>query len=392
LSLGCAGGTILRLPDGAIRRDACVLRWAVPAEYDRRVVATDSRPELDSILGTVPGLVFRSRIAPEPYLIEFVSDEMSSIAGYPAKDFMGTEPRLVWTDLMHPDDRERVATTIRGAPADGPITEVEYRALRADGSYAWILSRLRKLVADDGSIWVHGAALDVTARHEAEDLRRELDAEHARTEALEESRLRIVEAGDAARRRLERDLHDGAQQRLIVSLMTLRRAAAKAEGTPTAPLVEEAIEHLSEGLAELRELARGIHPSHLAEEGLGHAIGLLAERAPLPVAVDVPATRLPQSVETALYFTVAEALTNVAKHANAARATVTISIANRCATAEIGDDGRGGATTVGGSGLRGLADRLEAIGGAIAVESPPGGGTVVRASIPLAEGAAITAP
>ena len=367
------------------------LKSAVPAEYDRRVVATDSRPELDSILGTVPGLVFRSRIAPEPYFIEFVSDEMSSIAGYPAKDFMGTEPRLVWTDLMHPDDRERVATTIRGAPADGPITEVEYRALRADGSYAWILSRLRKLVADDGSIWLHGAALDVTARHEAEDLRRELDAEHARAEALEESRLRIVEAGDAARRRLERDLHDGAQQRLIVSLMTLRRAAAKAEGTPTAPLVEEAIEHLSEGLAELRELARGIHPSHLAEKGLRHAVGLLAERSPLPVDVDVPATRLPQSVETALYFTVAEALTNVAKHANAARATVTISIADRCATAEIGDDGLGGATTA-GSGLRGLADRLEAIGGAITLESPQGGGTVVRASIPLAEGAATTAP
>ena len=92
------------------------------AEYDRRLVATDSRPELDSILGTVPGLVFRSRIAPDPYLIEFVSDEMSSIAGYPASDFMGTEPRIVWTDLMHPEDRERVATTIRGAAANGQIT------------------------------------------------------------------------------------------------------------------------------------------------------------------------------------------------------------------------------------------------------------------------------
>src|SRR6478735_7599090 len=291
---GLAGRTILRQPDDAVRSDACVRferESAVPAEYDRRLVATDSRPELDSILGTVPGLVFRSRIAPDPYLTEFVSDEMSSIAGYPASDFRGTEPRIVWTDLMHPEDRERVATTIRGAPANGQMTEVEYRALRADGSYAWCLSRLRKLVADDGSIWVHGAALDVTARHEAEDLRRKLDAEHARAEALEESRLRIVEAGDAARRRLERDLHDGAQQRLIVSLMTLRRAAAEAKGTPAAPLVDEAIGHLSEGLAELRELARGIHPSHLAEQGLGHAVGLLAERAPLPVDVDVPGTR-----------------------------------------------------------------------------------------------------
>ena len=116
------------------------------------------------------------------------------------------------------------------APVDGTITEVEYRVRRADGSYAWILSRFRKVAGEDDSLWVHGAALDVTARHEAEELRRRLEAEHARAAALEESRARIVEAGDEARHRIERDLHDGAQQRLIVSLMTLRRAAGKTAG------------------------------------------------------------------------------------------------------------------------------------------------------------------
>jgi signal transduction histidine kinase len=127
---------------------------------------------------------------------------------------------------------------------------------RADGSYAWILSRFRKFAGDDESLWVHGAALDVTAHHEAEDLRRRLDSEHARAAALEESRARIVEARDEARRRLERDLHDGAQQRLIVSLMTLRRAASAATDTPASPLLEQGSDHLEQGLAELRELAQ----------------------------------------------------------------------------------------------------------------------------------------
>ena len=110
---------------------------------------------------------------------------------------------------------------------------------RADGSYAWILSRFRKVAGEDESLWVHGAALDVTARHEAEELRRRLEAEQGRTEAIEASRARLVEAGDDARRRLERDLHDGAQQRFVISLMTLRRAVKEAAGTSAAPLVAE---------------------------------------------------------------------------------------------------------------------------------------------------------
>ena len=230
---------------------------------------------------------------------------------------------------------------------------------------------------------MHGAALDVTVRHEAEDLRRRLEGERARAEALEESRARIVEAGDEARRRLERDLHDGAQQRLIVSLMTFRRAASEAASSTSASLLEQGIEHLEHGLAELRELARGIHPSRLSERGLAHAVGRLADTAPLPVEVDVLDERLSQSVETAIYFTVAEGLTNVAKYANATRARVSVAVLDGIATAEIADDGRGGASASGGSGLRGLADRLEAIGGSLELESPPGGGTVVRARVPV---------
>jgi signal transduction histidine kinase len=165
--------------------------------------------------------------------------------------------------------------------------------------------------------------------------------------------------------------------------MTLRRAASAAVGSAAAPLLEQGIEHLEEGLAELRELARGIHPSHLAERGLAHAVGLLAARAPLPVAVEVPEGRLPQPIETALYFTVAEGLTNVAKYAGATRARVTVAVLDDVVTAEIADDGSGGASLSGGSGLRGLADRLEAIGGSLELESPPSGGTVVRARVPV---------
>jgi PAS domain S-box-containing protein len=345
-------------------------------------VATDRPLELASFLGTVPGMIYRSRLAPEPYFIEFVSDEMTSIAGYSAADFMGAEPRRRWSDLIHPDDRDTSRATVLGAPSDGTITEVEYRVRRVDGSYAWILSRFRK-VSEDGALWVHGAALDVTARHEAEELRRRLEGEHARAAALAESLARVVEAGDEARRRIERDLHDGAQQRFVVSLMALRRAAREAPGGAASPALAQGIEQLELGLAEVRELARGIHPSHLSELGLSHALGLLARRAPLPVDVDVCGERLPQPVETALYFTVAEALTNVAKYADAAHARVTVAVENGVAVAEIADDGRGGARASGGSGLRGLADRLGAIGGSLELESPTDAGTVVRARVPL---------
>ena len=200
---------------------------------------------------------------------------------------------------------------------------------------------------------------------------------------IEASRARLVAAADEARRRLERDLHDGAQQRFVLATVWLKRAAARARGTPAEPLVDEAFQQLQQGLAELRDLAHGIHPAVLSERGLAAALTGLAARSPLPVELRVTTRRATPSVEAAIYFTVAEALTNVGKHAQATRASVTIDIAERTITAEIADDGIGGASTTAGSGLRGLADRLDALGGTLSIDSPRGGPTTIRAQAPL---------
>jgi signal transduction histidine kinase len=198
--------------------------------------------------------------------------------------------------------------------------------------------------------------------------------------------LRLVEAADEARRQLERDLHDGAQQRLVLASLTLRRAAVEARGTSVEPLVAEAMEQLHQGLAELRDLAHGIHPAVLSEGGLAPALQSLAARTPLPVELRVTSRRLRPVVEAAIYFTVAEALTNVAKHAAATSARVEVDIEDGCVVAVIADDGVGGAAVAGGSGLRGLADRLGAIGGSLVVDSPRPRGTTLRARVRLAAG------
>jgi signal transduction histidine kinase len=208
----------------------------------------------------------------------------------------------------------------------------------------------------------------------------------ARITELEESRARVLDAELEERRRIERDLHDGAQQQFVslsITLALLDRRLAGAE--PQREMLTSAREQLDLGLAELRELARGIHPALLTERGLAAAIDALAERAPLDVRVlEVPDERLPDQVETAAYFIVSESLTNAAKHASAAAATVRIARANGTAVVEIRDDGVGGADPTRGSGLRGLVDRLAALDGALEVDSPAGGGTLVQAKIPCA--------
>jgi signal transduction histidine kinase len=206
----------------------------------------------------------------------------------------------------------------------------------------------------------------------------------ARYDDLRAASVRLVAAGDAARRRIERDLHDGAQQRLVSLSVTLNLARRHAEpGSQTASLLDDAMTELTAGLSELRELARGIHPAVLTERGLDPALAGLAARAPLPVTISAPLDgRLPPAVEAAAYFVVMEALTNVAKYASATAVDVTIRQVNGRIVIDVADDGVGGADAAAGTGLAGIADRVAALGGRLEVESPPGGGTVVRAQMP----------
>jgi signal transduction histidine kinase len=211
----------------------------------------------------------------------------------------------------------------------------------------------------------------------------------AQVTELQGARSRIIAAADDERRRIERDLHDGAQQRLVALALNLRMAEQRAvDGDPTAvDLIRGAGEEANLALKELRDLARGIHPAILTNRGLPAALQDLASRATLPVEVVAsPEERLPGAVEAAAYFVVSECLANIGKHANAEAATVTVSAQDGHVTVEVSDDGVGGAALDGGSGIQGLADRVGALSGSLAVESPPGVGTRVIAVIPL-EGA-----
>jgi signal transduction histidine kinase len=214
----------------------------------------------------------------------------------------------------------------------------------------------------------------------------QLNAElEARVEELRASRARLVEAGDAERRRLERDLHDGAQSRLVALALLLRAARRRADDDPQlAELLDRAQEELQTSLAELRELARGIHPAVLTERGLEPALQSLVSRAPVPVTVEAAVgERLPEPVESAAYFVVAEALANVAKYAQASQASVAVRRVNGHVTVDVADDGVGGADATSGSGLRGLADRVAALDGTLSLESPSGRGTRLTAKIPI---------
>jgi signal transduction histidine kinase len=204
---------------------------------------------------------------------------------------------------------------------------------------------------------------------------------------LRDARSRIIEAADAERRRIERDLHDGAQQRLVALSLNLRMAEKRAaEGDPAAAeLVRSAGEEAGLALKELRDLARGIHPAILTNRGLAAALNDLATRASVPVElVAVPPERLPDAVESTVYFLVSECLANVGKHAQATEATVSVAVVGDEVEVVVKDDGVGGADLAGGSGLQGLEDRVGALDGCVDIDSPPGGGTTVMATIPLA--------
>jgi signal transduction histidine kinase len=216
-----------------------------------------------------------------------------------------------------------------------------------------------------------------------EELRRR-EAERIRLEELRASRARVMEAADEERRRVVRDLHDGAQQRLVHTIITLklvRRALLnREEGVEV--LVGEALEQTERATAELRELAHGILPSILTRGGLRAGVEALASRMPMPVRIGVSVERLPDVVEATAYFVVAEALTNVAKHSGARLAEVTARVQDGALRLDVRDDGIGGARPD-GNGLLGLGDRLAVLDGRLEIDSPPQGGTVVAAAIPI---------
>jgi signal transduction histidine kinase len=203
----------------------------------------------------------------------------------------------------------------------------------------------------------------------------------AQLEEVKASRSRILEATDEERRRLERDLHDGAQQRLVALAMRLQ--LARAVDPAASAILDEATTELEAAIGEVRDLAHGLHPTILTEAGLGPAIEALAERMPIPVAVYVPERRYPRTVETTGYFVVAESLTNVARHAKANAVTIRAADDGQVLTLSIQDDGRGGAGATTGTGLRGLADRVAAAGGRLTITSPVGAGTELLLELPL---------
>ncbi len=271
-----------------------------------------------------------------------------------------------------------------GAAVKLPVPDSGRRATFVERDGQPIAVLLHDPVLEHNAELVQSVCAAASLALENERLQAEL---RARLVELQASRARLVQATDAERRRIERDLHDGTQQRLVSIAMSLGLLETKlpAQATAAQPLVRETREALALTLAELRELTHGINPPLLTERGLPAALDELCRRAPLPTRLDLTLDRrLPDQVESAAYFVVSEALTNAAKHSHGSEIRVVAACAGQCLTVEIADDGIGGATAFGGSGLRGLADRVEALGGRLTVSSPPGRGTMLRAEIPCA--------
>jgi signal transduction histidine kinase len=227
---------------------------------------------------------------------------------------------------------------------------------------------------------------DAERRLRLEEELRLREAERIRLEEVRASRARVIEAADAERRRVVRDLHDGAQQRLVHTIVTLKlaRQGLGQNGGGVPALVQEALEHAEQATAELRELAHGILPSALSRGGLRAGIEALTSRMRVPVGTAISVGRLQAAVESTAYFVVAEALTNVAKHSRATRAEINVLVEDGVLRAQVRDNGVGGAGRNGG-GLVGLEDRLAVLNGTLEVESPTYGGTLITASIPLRE-------
>jgi PAS domain S-box-containing protein len=345
---------------------------------------------LRSLVDSIPGALYRCACDGD-WTMEWLSDEIEVITGYPASDFIDSAVRT-FASIEHPDDHEYVADAVMESVATGRPFALEYRLVRRDGSICWVLERGLAQEAGDGRWWLDGAIFDITARRAAEQAVREHEVMEAQLAEVRASRTRILDAADRARREIERNLHDGAQQRLVSVAMDMSVWLARHRDLPddcTEP-VRATLEELRAGLAELRDLARGLHPAVLSDHGLEHALRALVQRTgtAVPVTFDasLPEERLPMPVEAAAYFAISEALTNVVRYADASHAQVRISECDGQLDIAVVDDGVGGAdANGGGSGLQGLRDRLAVLNGTLEIESRPGHGTQLRARIPCGD-------
>ena len=306
------------------------------------------------------------------------------IFGWTREEMLGRGGLPMAPDHKRDESEDLWARVIAGES----VNDLETERLRKDGSLVAV--SIAGAPVRDGAGHVVGnmvAYTEITDRKAQQAEVHRLNAElRDRLEDLAASRARIVTAGDVERRRLERNLHDGAQQRLVSLALSVRIALGQVDTDPPAAraTLTAAAEELTLALAELRELARGLHPAVLTDRGLHAAVEMLAGRSPVPVTIAaMPGERLPEPVEAAAYYLIAEALTNVAKYAQASAAVVGVAEHDATVVVEVSDNGIGGADAAKGSGLRGLVDRVEALGGSLEVTSPEGGGTSLRAELPL---------
>jgi PAS domain S-box-containing protein len=313
-----------------------------------------------ALLDAIPDLMFR--LSREGEYLELAGDT-TRLAHTPdevvGRNLVELLPEPVSSALM---------AAIASALETGALATTDYRLRTVDG----LLKDFEARVVPCGSDEVVAIVRDVTELRQA-------------MRDVTDSRARIVAAGDDERRRIERNLHDGAQQRLVTVALHLHLIRRRIESDPTEvpALTEAAQAELTLALEEIRELVQGLHPRVLSERGLAAALTALAERAVLPVELaELPAERLPPAVEVATYYVVSEALANAGKHSGASCVTVRVAVDGSVAAVEVVDDGVGGADPQ-GSGLRGLADRVAALGGVLAVSSEPGSGTALRAELPL---------
>ena len=332
----------------------------IALERDKLLVEVRARAQrYRALLQAMPDLMFR--ISRDGRYISYnAPNERDLVNG----EVVG---KLLW-DRLPTDLADRVLASGRAALGGDPGV-IEYHLDFEDGSRRHYEGRFAASGDDEFLMIV-----------------REITERKQQQEELEASRQRIVAAGDAARRKLERNLHDGAQQRLVSLSLSLRLAQNQVAKSPVRAeeLLEASREELMQALEELRELARGIHPAVLTDRGLEAALEALAGRAALPVEIDcIPDVELPPPVEAAAYYVVSEALANITKYAGASAVKVSIGQVDGYALVEVVDDGVGGADPTRGSGLSGLSDRVASLNGKLVIDSPPGAGTRIRAEIPL---------